>query len=175
MARVFIGLGTNEGNRDENVRLAMDLIREIPETQLEKQSEFKEYAAAEASEGQPPFLNGVICVETELLPVEFLHKLQVIERKMGRSAKGDGSSRTIDLDILSYGDAIVIEGKNLIVPHARLHLRMFVLEPLAQIEPEWKHPKLGKTAQELLTELGTPHEDHENRSGAEDSSTTVSP
>lgn len=160
MANVWIALGTNQGDKQTNLSKALEFIGEIPETSVKAQSDFKEYPAQEASEGQEPFLNGVIRLETELLPLELLHKLQVIERKMGRSSKGDGAPRTIDLDVVSYDQDVVFEGKTLTVPHPRLHERLFVLEPLAQIDPDWKHPKFGKTAQELLRELNEDSQNH---------------
>jgi 2-amino-4-hydroxy-6-hydroxymethyldihydropteridine diphosphokinase len=72
---------------------------------------------------------------------------------MGRASKGDGASRPIDLDILSYGQEVIIQGKTLTVPHPRLASRLFVLEPLAEIAPDWKDPKSGRTAAELLADL----------------------
>ena len=153
----------------------MELLREIPETEIQAESAFSEYPAAENAEGQSPFLNGVIRIETELPPLELLHKLQVIERKMGRSAKGDSSPRPIDLDILSLGEGVLFEGKNLTVPHPKIHQRRFVLEPLVEIEPDWKHPKLGKTAKELLEELcPPPYEDSQDTESAQERPPTVS-
>jgi len=150
---VYIALGTNQGEREKNISKALELIREIPETEITKQSQIKEYEACEEAVGQPPFLNGAVEVDTELMPPDLLHKLKVIERKMGRETKGDKAQRIIDLDILSYGHEVYIEAKNLVVPHPRLHLRKFVLEPLVQINPDWRHPKLEKTSAELLAAL----------------------
>lgn len=151
----YIAIGTNQGDLEANVASALELIKEIPDTAIEAQSSFKNYAPEDPSLGQPDYRNGVIRVRTDLGPLDLLHKLQVIERRMGRSAasKGDGSSRTIDLDILSYGNEVVIHGKTLTIPHPRLARRLFVLEPLAELAPEWKDPKSGKTAAQLLEEL----------------------
>jgi len=151
----YIALGSNLGDKLQFIETALKEIEEIPETQIASRSGFKEYPAEAPSEGQEPFLNGVIRIETDLMPLELLHKLQVIERKIGRSAKGDGSPRPIDLDVLSYGDEIMIQGKSLNIPHPRLAARRFVLEPLAEIEPEWRHPKLNQTARELLEALNS--------------------
>ncbi len=151
----FVAVGTNQGDLDANIAQAAELIKEIPDTSIEAQSSFRDYAPEDTASGQPDYRNGVFRLKTDLGPLDLLHKLQVIERRMGRSAasKGDGSSRTIDLDILSYGSEVVIQGKTLTIPHPRMSRRLFVLEPLAEIAPDWKDPRSGKTAAELLAEL----------------------
>lgn len=153
MQLCFVAVGTNQGDLDANIALTLELIKEIPDTVIEAQSSFKVYAPEDAAAGQPDYKNGVIKIKTDLGPLDLLHKLQVIERRLGRSSKGDGSSRPIDLDILSYGNEVIIQGKTLTVPHPRLTQRLFVLEPLAELAPDWKHPKTGKTSAELLQEL----------------------
>ena len=153
MAAVFVAVGTNQGDRENNIRTALEFMREIPETLIEAQSDFKEYAPEDRNSGQADYRNGVVKLSTDLGPLDLLHKLQVIERKMGRSTKGDGAPRPIDLDILSYGNEVIIQGKTLTVPHPRLAARLFVLEPLAQIAPDWKDPRTGRTASELLEKL----------------------
>lgn len=149
----LVAFGSNTGDRDANIRKAMDLVREIPETRVLEVSAFREYPAEGVFEPQPDFLNGVLRLETELLPLELLEKFQIIERRLGRSTKGDRAPRAIDLDILSYGNDVIITGKTLSIPHPRLHERRFVLEPLSEIAPDWMHPKLKKTAKELLAGL----------------------
>jgi 2-amino-4-hydroxy-6-hydroxymethyldihydropteridine diphosphokinase len=153
MQTVFIAMGTNQGDREANIQKALELIKEIPDTQIDAQSDFKEYAPEDIGAGQADYLNGVIRVGTDLGPTDLLHKLQVIERRMGRSSKGDGASRPIDLDVLSFGSEVIIQGKTLTVPHPRLSTRLFVLEPLAQIAPDWKDPRTGETAAMLLEKI----------------------
>ncbi len=154
MQTAFVAIGTNQGDLAANIQTAIDLIKEIPDTEVQVQSSYKEYAPEEGgASGQPDYRNGVIRIRTELGPLDLLHKLQVIERRMGRASKGDGASRPIDLDILSYGQEVIIHGKTLTVPHPRLTSRLFVLEPLAEIAPDWIDPKSGRTAAELLADL----------------------
>lgn len=148
--KVLVGIGSNVGDRKGYIEKAMELIREIPETRILRSSDPAEYPAEESAEAQPFFLNAVLEIETDLFPLDFLEKLQIIERKLGRMSKGDGAPRPIDLDILCYDGDVVILGKTLTIPHPRLHLRRFVLEPIARLAPEWIHPQLKKTAQELL-------------------------
>ena len=148
----FLALGSNLGDRAHFIRSAIQAIGEIPETKVREKSDIIETPPAGVPDAQPNFLNGVVLIETELQPVDLMEKLQIIERRFGRTTKGDFKSRPIDIDILSYGNAAFI-GKNLVIPHPRMHERRFVLEPLAQLAPDWMHPKLNRTARELLEEL----------------------
>ena len=157
--RVFIGVGSNTGDRKAHIDAAVGHLKEIPDTKVVARSELKEYAAEGVKTPQGDFLNGIVVLETELLPLDLLEKLQIIERKMGRSTKGDRQPRPIDLDILSFDGDVVIQGKTLSVPHPRMHERRFVLEPFVEIAPDWVHPKFKKTARELLAALADPNED----------------
>jgi len=106
------------------------------------------------------YLNQVICLETRLMPLTLLYTLQGIESKLGRQRKGEGyQGRTLDLDILFYGDKI-IDLPGLIVPHPRLHLRNFVLKPLCELSPGMHHPVMQKTVRQLW-------ESHPDTSGVE--------
>lgn len=153
MTTVYLALGSNEGNRQEYIDKAIHYLRELPGVHILKSSTVREYPALEQATGQNPFLNSVLSMSTDFLPLDLLHKLQVIERRLGRQSKGDQAPRTIDLDILSFGDDLIIQGKTLVLPHPRIHERIFVLEPLAEINPQWIHPRFKKSAQLLLEEL----------------------
>ncbi len=102
---------------------------------------------------QPWFLNLVCCGETELEPLDMLSLCKTIEARMDRQESFRNAPRPIDIDILFYGDR-VIDTKDLIIPHPRIVERGFVLIPLAQIAPELIHPKIGKSIEDLLSELG---------------------
>jgi 2-amino-4-hydroxy-6-hydroxymethyldihydropteridine diphosphokinase len=99
-----------------------------------------------------PFLNQVVAVESALAPEAMLGALKALETKLGRQDRGRWGPREIDLDLLAHGDAL-LELPALQLPHPRLHERRFVLEPLVEIAPGWRHPRLQKTAATLLAEL----------------------
>ena len=150
---IYLGLGTNEGNKEENIRGAIEELSHLLGTPT---------AVATIIETEPwgfqsdnSFLNTVVAFNTTLAPEEILKATQEIERRLGRTKKSiDGcySDRPIDIDILLYGNR-VIESEHLTIPHPLLHKRLFVLQPLAQIAPQVIHPTLRKSIARLLKEV----------------------
>jgi 2-amino-4-hydroxy-6-hydroxymethyldihydropteridine diphosphokinase len=151
--RAFIGIGSNLGDRLAHCRAAMDRLALLPETRLARVSPFFESEPQEGAEGGS-FLNGVAEIETGLPPRKLLGHLQEMEVALGRAADHrPGAARTLDLDLLLYGDA-VIRHPDLTVPHPRMAGRRFVLAPLVTLAPTLRHPILGVTMAELLRRLG---------------------
>ena len=146
MTRAYIGLGANLGDRGATIRRAVELLPDLVAVSTLIETDPVGYL------DQPRFLNGVAALETELPPRELLERLLRIERTLGRTREGPRfGPRTIDLDLLLYGDAELDE-PGLTVPHPRMHERRFVLEPLAELEPELVIPGRGPVAT-LLAEL----------------------
>jgi 2-amino-4-hydroxy-6-hydroxymethyldihydropteridine diphosphokinase len=147
---VYIALGSNLGDRAENLRLAREQI-ESPDLRVLRASSTYETAPRDV-EDQPWFLNQVIECETDLFPRQLLGRLQKIERAMGRKRTIAKGPREIDLDILLFGNA-VMKAPELEVPHPRLAERRFVLEPLAELVPDKKHPGTRRTMREMLASV----------------------
>jgi 2-amino-4-hydroxy-6-hydroxymethyldihydropteridine diphosphokinase len=152
MATVYIGIGSNLGNRQSNCEESVRRIRELKDVKVTAVSSFYETSPV-GGPPQPMYINGVICLETETCPAELLAELKNIEKIMGRSFTGlRDLPRTIDLDILIYENS-VIKTKELEVPHPRMHERYFVLKGLAEVAPDIIHPVFKKTAGELLRKI----------------------
>lgn len=152
MAIVYLGLGTNIGNRRGNLVKAAALLAERVGDILAL-SGFME-TEPWGFDSENLFLNAAIKMETPLTPDDLLSATQAIEREMGRDKKSDGTyhDRVIDIDILLY-DNQVIEQPGLIVPHPLMQERLFVMAPLAEIAPFERHPLLGQTFMELADSL----------------------
>jgi 2-amino-4-hydroxy-6-hydroxymethyldihydropteridine diphosphokinase len=147
---VFIGLGSNMGNREELLKKALERIKKLMPIQTVSSVYETEPVGYEA---QDWFLNMVIQGTTRLFPELLLERLQTIETGLGRQRDIANGPRTIDLDILFYGDAVISNGQ-LTVPHPRLHERGFVLEPLAEIAAGFVHPVLHTSIATLLAQAG---------------------
>jgi 2-amino-4-hydroxy-6-hydroxymethyldihydropteridine diphosphokinase/CDP-diacylglycerol--serine O-phosphatidyltransferase len=150
--KVYIGLGSNIGNRVKNLRSAIRRIKRHEDINILRRSSFYKTKPAGGPTEQRDFLNGVLEITTDLSPIELLEFLQSVEIDMGRVRTEKWGPRKIDLDIVLYGGRIV-EADNLQIPHPRLHEREFVLKPLAEIAPELIHPERKKTTQELMDEF----------------------
>jgi 2-amino-4-hydroxy-6-hydroxymethyldihydropteridine diphosphokinase len=150
-ANVYVGLGSNEGNREGNLVAALEALTRIDAVIVQRCSSLFDSAAV--GPDQPRFLNAVVGLDCGLPPQRLLTILQRIELDLGRRRDGvRWGPRTIDLDILLW-DGEVVADPNLQVPHLELHKRRFALEPLAELAPELKHPVLGVTVKELLVRL----------------------
>jgi 2-amino-4-hydroxy-6-hydroxymethyldihydropteridine diphosphokinase len=147
---VYLALGSNVGDREARLRDAVGRL-EAAEIHLLRRSPVYETEPQDVLD-QAWFLNAVLEAQTELFPMQLLSRTQQIERAMGRQRIKIGGPRTIDIDILLYGN-FVISTPQLEVPHPRMTARRFVLEPLAAIAPDLRHPGSGKTAREMLAEL----------------------
>jgi 2-amino-4-hydroxy-6-hydroxymethyldihydropteridine diphosphokinase len=151
MKRTAIGLGTNLGDREALLIHAIKLLRAIPDCENWRFSPVYQTAAVDCPEPLA-FLNAAAVCMTRLAPELLLEELQRIEDGLGRERPYPHAPRPIDLDLLLYGD-LHLESARLTVPHPRMHLRMFVLEPLADIQPRAVHPVMGRTVAELLADL----------------------
>ena len=151
MTRAYVGLGANLGPREVTLLRAVDLLAGESGVEVLAVSQLHETDPV-GNTDQPEFLNGAVVVETSLSPRQLLDALLRVEQELGRVREGERwGPRTIDLDLLVYGDEIVDE-PGLRVPHPRLHERRFALEPLVDLEPELEIPGAGKAA-ELLEQL----------------------
>lgn len=144
----LVALGSNLGDRRANLGAALAWLAALPETQLVASSSFLETDPV----GGPPqglFLNAAATLRTHLSPRELLTEMLGIEQAMGRIRRERWGPRILDLDLLGYGD-LVLDEPDLTLPHPHLHERLFVLEPLVEVAPEWVHPVLKKAVRELL-------------------------
>lgn len=150
MAEVYLGLGTNLGDKEANLRAAVRAINEQIGKVISLSSFYATAPWGFASEHT--FLNAAACVETLLSPIEVLHRTQEIERRLGRTEKSEGGvyhDRIIDIDLLLY-NKVVMHTPELVLPHPLMLERDFVMKPLVEIAPNVIHPVLGKKLSECI-------------------------
>jgi len=146
--QVYIGIGSNVGNKKENFLEALSRVAKLLDTRIVKESSF--YESEPIGDAKEWYVNGAIEIETKFKPDMLLKKFKNIERAMGRKkVKKRWGARIIDLDILLY-DAAIVKKKRLRIPHPEMSSRKFVLLPLSEIAPQVIHPELGVTISELL-------------------------
>jgi 2-amino-4-hydroxy-6-hydroxymethyldihydropteridine diphosphokinase len=147
LRRVYFSLGSNIGDRELALQTAVEKLH-TPDLQIIRISSVYETAPV-GLKAQPDFLNIVLQADTSLFPVRLLHRIQSIEREMGRKRLISKGPRTIDIDILLHGP-FVVEMSDLQIPHPRMAERRFVLEPLHEIAPDIRHPVTRQTVREML-------------------------
>src|SRR5712671_3303692 len=147
--RVYLSLGSNVGDREDHLRGAITRLESI--ARVISVSSFYETEPIEVT-NQPWFLNCAVKVETTKMPKQLMAAILEMEREMGRLRTIKKGPRTVDIDILLFGDAVV-DSQEVTIPHPAMHERRFVLEPLAEIAPEARHPVFKKTVSEMLDAL----------------------
>ena len=159
MARVFLSLGSNMGDRSANISQAVSLLSMTDRVKIVKTSSFYE-TEPWGNKKQDWFVNAALAMDTDYTPEELLKYCQGIELKMGRIRKENErwGQRAIDIDILMYDDKVISKGTMLNIPHPLMHLRAFVLVPMLEVKSDLVHPVFNKTIAQLYDELDNPED-----------------
>ena len=150
MPTILLSLGTNLGQREQNLREALQALTRVG--LLQKVSAVYETAPWGPIQDQPHFLNMCVQLQTELAPRPLLTRLKEMELEPGRATSERWGPRLIDLDLLAY-DQLIWQDERLVLPHPQLHNRAFVVIPLADIAPDWVHPLSGQTVREMVGQV----------------------
>jgi 2-amino-4-hydroxy-6-hydroxymethyldihydropteridine diphosphokinase len=145
----LIALGANLGDPETSLKLALDLLQNHPHLRLRSVSSFYKTLPVGGPVGQPPFINAAASLFTNLTAKGLLIALQQVEAALGRVRNQTWSARSLDLDIIAYGETVCATD-SLILPHPRMTVRQFVMEPLLEIEPFWIHPQLGWNVRQIF-------------------------
>jgi 2-amino-4-hydroxy-6-hydroxymethyldihydropteridine diphosphokinase len=148
----YVGIGSNQGNARANVLAAFDELARLPDTYVSARSALYRSAPVDAP-GQPDYVNAVAALDTELSAAQLFGALQDIEQRHGRERPYPNAPRTLDLDLLTYGD-MVLTSPMLTLPHPRMHQRAFVLQPLLELDPRAEVPGRGRAAELLAACAG---------------------
>ena len=152
MTRVAIALGSNVGNREQYLKDALASL--APDVSIIRLSRWFETEPVGMTGEQRAVINAAATGETLLSARELLARMLDIEQQLGRTRPHPGAARTVDLDLILFGDQVIDEPPSLVVPHPRFRERRFVLEPLADVAPDWTDPVTGLTIAQLLENLG---------------------
>ncbi len=148
--KVYIGVGSNLGNRGAYINKALVLLDEAPGLKITGVSSIIETQPVGGPENQADYLNGVVEASCSLSVINLFYLLQSIENRLERVRHEHWGSRTIDLDLLLYGSEVLrINDPDLVVPHSLMHKRLFVMVPMVEIAPDVVHPEQGKTMLEI--------------------------
>lgn len=152
MTLCLIALGSNLGDRRHHLTAAVAQVHDLEGVSVDAVSALYETAPVGGPDNQGPYLNAALTAEVSLTAGELLNQLHRIEADHERERAVRWGARTLDLDLLTFGDA-VCDDEHLLLPHPRMHQRRFVMVPVCDIQPNLQHPRLGKTMQHLLDAL----------------------